>query len=58
MAIIDKGIYSSFKEAKQTNQKKFAVLIDPDKVRLDNMQQVIDQAKEAEVDYFLATPFS
>ncbi len=52
MTTIDNGIYKSFAEAKQTGQKKFAVLIDPDKVRLDNMQQVIDQAKEAQVDYF------
>ncbi len=52
MAIIDKGIYDSFAQAKNTGQKKFAVLIDPDKVRMDNMQQVIDQATEAQVDYF------
>lgn len=48
----DKGIYDTFAQAKKTGQKKFAVLIDPDKVRLDNMQQVIDQATEAQVDYF------
>jgi len=53
MAFINKGIYDSFLEARRTGHKKFAVLIDPDKVRLDNMQQVIDQAREAEVDYFL-----
>ncbi len=52
MALINNGIYDSFAEAKRTGQKKFAVLIDPDKVRLDNMQQVIDQAQEAEVDFF------
>ena len=52
MGLVDKGIYESFAQAKKTGQKKFAVLIDPDKVRLDNMQQVIDQATEANVDYF------
>jgi len=52
MALTNNGIYDSFAEAKRTGQKKFAVLIDPDKVRLDNMQQVIDQAQEAEVDFF------
>ncbi len=45
-------IYKSFLEAKQRKQKRFAVLIDPDKMRLDNMDKVLDLAFRAKVDYF------
>ena len=45
-------LYETFQEAKQTQQKKFVVLIDPDKVSMGNMDQVIDLATRAEVDYF------
>ncbi len=46
-------IYESLLEARQQGRKKFAVLIDPDKVRLGNMSRVLDYAVEAGVDYFL-----
>ena len=45
-------IYQSLTEAKQKGEKKFVVLIDPDKVRLNNMQSIIDLSMEAKVDYF------
>ncbi|MEN0047756.1 MAG: geranylgeranylglyceryl/heptaprenylglyceryl phosphate synthase, partial [Bacteroidota bacterium] len=45
-------LYNSLLTAKQTGQKKFVVLIDPDKVRLKNMQQVLEFAVEVGVDYF------
>ncbi len=50
--MITTTIYDSIVEAKQKGQKKFAVLIDPDKVRLDNMQRVLELAGEVGVDYF------
>ena len=50
--MITTTIYDSIVEAKQKGQKKFAVLIDPDKVRLGNMDRVLDLAVEAKVDYF------
>ncbi len=49
-----KGIYHSLAERKQQGKKSFAVLIDPDKVNDDNMEQLIQLAIEAKVDYFLA----
>ncbi|MBK8623899.1 MAG: geranylgeranylglyceryl/heptaprenylglyceryl phosphate synthase [Saprospiraceae bacterium] len=45
-------IYTQLAEAKQLGQKKFAVLIDPDKVRLAKWQGVLENAIEAGVDYF------
>lgn len=45
-------IYSEFKAAKEHCQKKFVVLIDPDKIRLGKIQQVLDTAMESGVDYF------
>jgi phosphoglycerol geranylgeranyltransferase len=39
-------------EAKQRGEKRFAVLIDPDKMRLNNMAHVIERAVRAGVDYF------
>lgn len=45
-------IYKSLQQAKENGEKKFVVLIDPDKVRLDNMQKVLEYAVEAKVDYF------
>ncbi|MFQ5447703.1 MAG: geranylgeranylglyceryl/heptaprenylglyceryl phosphate synthase [Saprospiraceae bacterium] len=45
-------IYHSLTEAKTTGKKKFVVLIDPDKVRLGNMDGVLDNAVKAGVDYF------
>ena len=45
-------IYDSLLTAKQRGDKRFAVLIDPDKMRLGNMERVIDLAIQAKVDYF------
>lgn len=45
-------IYTQLAEAKQLGHKKFAVLIDPDKVRLAKWQGVLENAIEAGVDYF------
>ena len=45
-------IYTSFTEAKQKNKKCLAVLIDPDKMRLSNINRVIENAVYAKVDYF------
>ncbi len=45
-------IYTSFTEAKKNKEKRLAVLIDPDKMRLANMSRVIEYAILAKVDYF------
>ena len=47
-----KGIYSSLCERKLSGKKSFAVLVDPDKVDDVKMQQLIDLAVAAKVDYF------
>ncbi len=46
-------IYNSLTERKRHGKKSFAVLIDPDKVNDNEMQQLIDTAVSAKVDYFL-----
>ena len=46
------NILTQFEQAKQKGQKKFVVLIDPDKVRLGNMDKVLENAEKAKVDYF------
>lgn len=48
-----KGIYQSLTDRKRTGKKSFAVLIDPDKVNAENMDQLISLSVEAKVDYFL-----
>lgn len=45
-------VYKSLLEAKQLGEKRLAVLIDPDKMRLGNMRRVVENAVEAGVDYF------
>lgn len=45
-------IYQQLSEAKKKGKKKFAVLIDPDKVRLGKMDKVLQLAADANVDYF------
>lgn len=47
------GIYHSLTERKRQGKKSFAVLIDPDKVNDNNMEQLIRLSTEAKVDYFL-----
>lgn len=48
-----KGIYHSLTERKRLGKKSFAVLIDPDKVNDQSMEQLIALAVDAKVDYFL-----
>ena len=45
-------VYKSFFDAKQRGNKRLAVLIDPDKMRLGNVSRVIDLAVRAGADYF------
>ncbi len=45
-------IYSDLLAARAAGEKKFVVLIDPDKLRLGNMDQVIQLSQEVGVDYF------
>lgn len=47
------GIYHSLLERKKAGKKSFAVLIDPDKVNNQNMEQLIELSVAAKVDYFL-----
>lgn len=49
---MSKRIYDQFLQARQTGKKQFVVLIDPDKLRLGNMEQVLQLAVEARVDAF------
>lgn len=45
-------IYTELTKARQQGQKKLAVLIDPDKVRLGKLDQLIDLSVRCHVDYF------
>ncbi len=45
-------LYSQFLAAKEHGNKKFVVLIDPDKVRLGKISKVLELSVEAGVDYF------
>ena len=45
-------IYQSLVQRKQQHKKSFAVLVDPDKVNDSSLQQLIDLAVAAHVDYF------
>lgn len=46
------SLYTEITEAKSKGEKKFAVLLDPDKVRLGKLDRVLDLAVDANVDYF------
>jgi phosphoglycerol geranylgeranyltransferase len=46
-------IYKSLEERKETGQKSFAVLIDPDKVDHPMLDELMDLSIAAQVDYFL-----
>lgn len=46
-------IYPGLLSAKQAGQKKLAVLIDPDKVRLGNLDRIVKNAIDSGVHYFL-----
>ena len=45
-------IYHGLQEAKLKGQKKFAVLIDPDKIKTQNISQIIELALVSSVDFF------
>ena len=45
-------LLAQFQNAKDTGDKKFVVLIDPDKMRLRNMERTVQRAVDAGVDYF------
>ena len=45
-------IYQDLLQSKQKGEKKFVVLIDPDKVRLDNIDHIINISRKSKVDYF------
>ena len=49
---MSQNIYSDLQEAKRQGQKKFVVLLDPDKVRMGNMDEILRLAIESKVDYF------
>ncbi len=46
------NLYTSILQAKQQQQKQFVVLLDPDKLRLSNIDRVLHLASQAKVDYF------
>ena len=48
----DKHIYSNLLAAKQRGEKKLAILFDPDKLRLQKMEQALELAVDCGVDYF------
>ena len=50
---MSKGIYHSLTDRKRTGKKSFAVLVDPDKVNDQSMEQLIQLSVSAKVDYFL-----
>lgn len=45
-------LYPALLDAKQRSEKKFVVLLDPDKLRLKKLEQTLDLAIECSVDYF------
>ena len=47
-----KNIYDQLAERKRQKRKSFAVLIDPDKMRHDDMEKIIRLSTDAKVDYF------
>ena len=52
MDVMKIPVYQSLVEKKKAGKKSFAVLIDPDKVSVPSLQQVIELAVKARVDYF------
>lgn len=49
---MERNLHHSLQEAKDRGEKKFVVLIDPDKVKLGQMDIILDLAVKAQVDYF------
>lgn len=50
--MVSKKLYESFQLAKNKGEKKFVVLIDPDKLEQVNLERTIHLAIKANVDYF------
>ncbi len=50
---MNQRIYTQLQEKKQRGQKSFAVLIDPDKVHVTAVDQLVKLSVDAKVDYFL-----
>lgn len=48
----DNNIYKTLAEAKSRGEKKFVVLLDPDKMSLRNLEKTLELSVEAKVDYF------
>lgn len=46
------SLLSNLKAAKVANEKRFAVLIDPDKLRTTRLEEVVERSIDAGVDYF------
>ncbi len=49
---MDSSIYDQLVKDKQQGLKKFAVLIDPDKLRIKNIERIVQLSIDAHVDYF------
>ena len=45
-------IYSDLVASKQKNQKSFAVLLDPDRMRMKQFDRILQLASDSDVDYF------
>lgn len=50
---IDNGVYRSIVDNKANNKKQFAILIDPDKLKLKHLDQLITASSDGGLDYFL-----
>ncbi len=50
--LVDNGIYKKLTDKKRNGQKQLAVLLDPDKINLHQLGQMIELSSEAGVDYF------
>ena len=48
-----KSIYPSLVQSKKSGRKSFAVLIDPDKAHTADIDELLQLAMEAKVDYLL-----
>ncbi|HPH38461.1 MAG TPA: geranylgeranylglyceryl/heptaprenylglyceryl phosphate synthase, partial [Sediminibacterium sp.] len=46
------AIYQQITQRKKQGKKSFAVLIDPDKVNANNIQELVKLSVDAHVDYF------
>lgn len=47
-----RNLHQQLQESKATGKKRMAVLLDPDKMRLEKMTQTLELAAELQIDYF------